>query len=404
MAQAVESVKAFPGRIRIRLMDDPGHSVSLTLPIQKPVGLAIIFGVFFAAFASVAFATIRRLFERRADTVFEFSGTLFEGFWALPWIVGALVLLGLTLLTLFYREKARLTSDRLIHVAQLGPLHILSEYELVRIRHMCVRNEQGLGRIDFDYDGVPVSLGNAIDRTLAEQHVKTIAEAIEAAVPAAEPAAIEPVRPATLVSPPAAGNEYLSVIFLVAANLVPVVGVLLFDWNVAELMVLFWAENVVIGAYALLKMVVISRWGVILTGPMFLAHYGAFMSIHFMLVYYMFVRGNGAGPEPLASTALAALFVPLWPALLAMVVSHGVSFFWNFLGRREYVGRTIKQQMTEPYQRMILLHITIIFGAWPVLLMGQPLPALLLLVVLKIVMDLRAHLKERGAATRTGTP
>src|SRR5207342_1534600 len=84
---------------------------------------------------------------------------------------------------------------------------------------------------------------------------------------------------------------------------------------------------------------------------------------------------------------VAALFVPLWPALLAMVVSHGVSFFWNFLGRREYVGRTIKQQMTEPYQRMILLHITIIFGAWPVLLMGQPLPALLLLVVLKIVMD-----------------
>ena len=175
---------------------------------------------------------------------------------------------------------------------------------------------------------------------MAEQHVKTIVEAIEARrADGRSPRAIEPVRRPNLVSQPAAGNRFLSVIFLVAANLVPVVGVLLFDWNVAELMVLFWAENVVIGVYALLKMAAISRWGVIVTGPLFLAHYGAFMAIHFMLVYYMFVRGNGAGPEPLASTALAALFVPLWPALLAMVVSHGVSFFWNFLGRREYVGR-----------------------------------------------------------------
>ena len=400
MAQAVESRKVFPGRVRFRLKDDAGGSVLLALPGQKSVPLAIMFGVMFVIFASVDFINIRRLFEYQSDTVFHLSGAFFDGFFVLVWTMGVLFLLGATLLMLFYREKARISGDRLIHVMRLGPLHVLIEYELARIRHMSVENEQGLGRIDFDYDGTPVSLGNAMDRAVAEQHVKTIAEATGALVPIPMPRAIDPVRPPNLVNQTAAGNPFLSAIFLVAANLVPVVGVLLFDWNVADLMVLFWAENVVIGVYALLKMAAISRLGVIVEGPLFLGHYGAFMTIHFMLVYYMFVRRNGAGPEPLASTALAALFVPLWPALLAMVVSHGVSFFYNFLGRREYVGRTMGQQMAEPYQRMVLMHFTIIIGAWPVLLMGQPLPALLVLVLLKIVMDLRAHLKERRAAAQ----
>ena len=115
----------------------------------------------------------------------------------------------------------------------------------------------------------------------------------------------------------------------------------------------------------------------------------------------MFVRDfSAAGPEPAASAALAALFVPLWPALLAMFVSHGVSFFYNFLGRREYVGKTMKQQTVEPYQRMVLLQVSLILGAWPVLLLGQPWPGLLLLVALKIVMDLRAHFKERGGRAK----
>lgn len=404
MAPAVENRRTFPGRIRIRLRDDPGGSVQFATRAPKSVPLAIMFGVLFAIFATIDYFKIRELFDPRGDTVASMTGALFDGFWALIWTVGVLILLGLALLTLFYREAARLTGDRLIHISRLGPLRVLFEYELARIRELCIRNERGLGRIDFEYDGTPVSLGQAMDRAVAEQYVKTITEAMGAVVPTTTPRDIEAVRPVNPVSQPVSDRGYLPAIFLVAANLVPVAGVLLFDWNVAELMVLFWAENVVIGVYALLKMAVISRWGVVVMGPLFLGHYGAFMAIHFMLVYYMFVRGFSAGPEPGASAALAALFVPLWPALLAMVVSHGVSFFYNFLGRREYVGRTMNQQTVEPYQRMALLQVSLIFGAWPVLLMGQPLPGLLLLVALKIVMDLRAHFKERGGQPKKERP
>ena len=34
----------------------------------------------------------------------------------------------------------------------------------------------------------------------------------------------------------------------------------------------------------------------------------------------------------------------------------------NFLGRREYVGRKLGRQMSEPYKRIVIMHVTIIFG------------------------------------------
>jgi hypothetical protein len=92
--------------------------------------------------------------------------------------------------------------------------------------------------------------------------------------------------------------------------------------------------------------------------------------------------------------------VPLWPALLALLISHGISFWTNFIGEREYASRSVAEQMGEPYKRIILLHLTIIFGGGIILLLKSPLPALVLLVLLKTAMDLRAHHREH----KSGAP
>ena len=39
-----------------------------------------------------------------------------------------------------------------------------------------------------------------------------------------------------------------------AANVLPLVGVLLWDWDVFALLVLFWMENVVVGVFFILRM------------------------------------------------------------------------------------------------------------------------------------------------------
>ena len=41
---------------------------------------------------------------------------------------------------------------------------------------------------------------------------------------------------------------------LILSNLVPVAGVILFDWNVSAILLLYWAENAIIGFFNVLKM------------------------------------------------------------------------------------------------------------------------------------------------------
>jgi hypothetical protein len=185
---------------------------------------------------------------------------------------------------------------------------------------------------------------------------------------------------------------------LLGANLVPLAGVLLLDWRLGDVMTLFWAENAVIGFYNLLKLAVVARAAIVFVGPFFLGHYGGFMAGHFLFIYYLFVRGiQATGPEAGPLAALSDLFVPLWPALLALFVSHGISFAVNFLGQREYRGRKAADQMSEPYKRIIVMHLTIIFGGWLIMLLRSPVPALILLIALKTIVDLRAHRREHRA-------
>ena len=79
----------------------------------------------------------------------------------------------------------------------------------------------------------------------------------------------------------------------------------------------------------------------------------------------------------------------------ALVLSHGFSFAWNYLGRGEYRRATLEALMHQPYARVIVLHITIIAGGFIILALGSPVMGLALLVALKSGVDVKAHLKER---------
>jgi hypothetical protein len=144
-------------------------------------------------------------------------------------------------------------------------------------------------------------------------------------------------------------------------------------------------------------MAVVGKWLATFYGLFFAGHFGGFMAIHFLFIHQMFVRGlHARGAEPGAVEALTQLFTPLWPALLALFVSHGISFTLNFLGRREYQRTTVSKLMAAPYGRIVMMQFTLIFGGWVVMLLNNPLPALVLLIVLKVAADLRAHYGERG--------
>jgi hypothetical protein len=65
-----------------------------------------------------------------------------------------------------------------------------------------------------------------------------------------------------------------------------------------------------------------------------------------------------------------------------------------------YLAVSPSGQMGEPYSRVVVLHVTILASGFLIEILGTPLAALVLLVVLKTAIDLRAHLKEHCKAER----
>jgi Family of unknown function (DUF6498) len=210
-----------------------------------------------------------------------------------------------------------------------------------------------------------------------------------------------------------------AVVALVVANLIPLAGVLFLGWNVWTILLLYWLENGVVGIYNVAKMLraeapETGETRVLVNGrpassmsraslvPFFVMHYGIFWVVHGVFVVLMPVFGmaasDGAAPGILEGVSpLTILF-----ALVALTISHGVSYRFNYIGRGEYRRATPSGQMFAPYGRLVVLHITIIAGAVAIAVTGAPETAVVILVVLKIVLDLGLHLAEHRP--RAATP
>ncbi|MDL2335992.1 MAG: DUF6498-containing protein, partial [Chloroflexota bacterium] len=86
---------------------------------------------------------------------------------------------------------------------------------------------------------------------------------------------------------------------------------------------------------------------------------------------------------------------------LLLFLSHGISFLFNYVGRKEYLNTTPMKQMFQPYSRLIILHVTIILGSFFVIGLRQPVFLVALLVILKTAVDLFFHLREHARAATT---
>jgi Family of unknown function (DUF6498) len=266
-----------------------------------------------------------------------------------------------------------------------------------------------------------------------------------------------------------------SAVVLLAANAVPLVGVLFFGWSLWTILVLYWVENGIVGLWNVPKIILAqgsvipqipelppeaalaatgnaaqaavlrSAWqqargararqlaGDATTGAggpklgglggvgraalaaFFCVHYGMFWFVHGVFIYALPLFLGGAGtcgvlPEgppigldpgfvPQCGNAFGTISWPsVWIAAGALFLSHGASFLFNYIGRGESLTASPGGQMAAPYARVVILHLTIILGAFVVAFLGSPIGALVVLVALKTAFDLGLHLRERGRA------
>lgn len=186
-----------------------------------------------------------------------------------------------------------------------------------------------------------------------------------------------------------------------AVNLIPVIGVLLWGWSAGLLMLAYWLENVVIGVFNGARIVASAAANgaagvatLIFLLPFYTVHYGMFCAVHGVFVWVMFGQGleNVSGvPDPFNVPAfVGSLFAAeptLW-ASVATMVGWQIVLFVIYLYRREYRDTDPMSQMMAPYGRIVVLHLTIIFGGFVVLSLGQPVFAVALLALLKTSLEL----------------
>jgi hypothetical protein len=187
-------------------------------------------------------------------------------------------------------------------------------------------------------------------------------------------------------------SSRLALVTLLVANLLPLFAVLSGSWTLFSVMYLYWAENGVVGFYNVPKLALAqgSVGQKLFQIPFFGFHYGIFWFVQGVFVFVLF----GGGLRSFTLSDLLQAPQPLWGALGLMVLSHGASFTNNYVGRGEYKLVTVEQQMKQPYGRVVILHIVVLFGGIVVLMLGQPLVALVLLVLLKTGFDFSVHLRQ----------
>jgi len=214
------------------------------------------------------------------------------------------------------------------------------------------------------------------------------------------------------------GSSVGAVVALLVANAIPLIGVLFLGWNVWTILTIYWLENGVVGIFNILKMAraegpePTGRAATLYNGrpigttagakaaliPFFIVHYGIFWFVH-----GIFVLTLPAFFSLMSDDGMTLDLGPVVFAALGLAISHGLSFWWNFLHGGEYRRTAAAALMFAPYKRLVALHITIIFGAFAVMFTGAPAAAVAVLVAIKTAIDLGLHLAEhRGELTPRG--
>jgi len=208
-------------------------------------------------------------------------------------------------------------------------------------------------------------------------------------------------------------------LILLAANLLPLAGVLFWNWDAFVILVLYWFETAIIGFWTLVRIATASRealGGIKMEGStsapspfglalFFVAHAGIFMGVHFVFLWVLF-SGDWAKRihGPIEFVEKLIIGTDLWLPLLVLFAARGIVFFYPLIHAR--LRRWINPQRparVKPapsddiahaivggfYARIIVMHIAILAGGF-LSFFGSIAP-LIILIAIKTAVDLGMH-------------
>lgn len=210
---------------------------------------------------------------------------------------------------------------------------------------------------------------------------------------------------------------------LIVANLFVALQTLRHEWGYYETLLIYWTEVVILGAYNVVRLMVVGVFGarplgswaagsvdlgsrlnrfiftVIGVGFFVVKFAGFALTVGlFVVLLPAMLRLDGAGGTSL-HRALVAAGPGLLTATVALCLSHGLSLIRNFLLGREYDRVSIVTLVFMPYARMSLVGAVLLLGiaiARLVPALGQETAFAVVMVLLKLLADAVSHTLEHG--------
>ena len=204
---------------------------------------------------------------------------------------------------------------------------------------------------------------------------------------------------------------------LIAVNLVPLAGVLFAGWRAADVVLMYWVENLIVGLLNIPRILLAQAEPGDAPGRalpdrlranapaalFFVLHYGLFCAVHWMALIELFGADTLAAPG--VDDDSIAVLLAIWHRLTgeslsivsaaALLGSHLFSFFFNFLGQGEYRCVVAGTMVERPYKRIAVVQVFAIVCGALLQHVDSPLAAVAVFVLVKTVIDLHLHGRER---------
>lgn len=185
-------------------------------------------------------------------------------------------------------------------------------------------------------------------------------------------------------------------IAIALANIVPLIGVLLGYWSAFDIIFLYWFENIIIGLLTICRIISSPKRGslpksdVFFTAAFFCVHYGFFTYGHGIFLASFFgeqlMANNSLTDDTIVNiTGLMLSHRDIQLTILAIFLAHVIDFI---LAYKDRTFDTTRKEMFKPYKRIMILHITIIFGGFVATRFENTWGIALIMIALKTYYDL----------------
>lgn len=191
----------------------------------------------------------------------------------------------------------------------------------------------------------------------------------------------------------------------VLVDLLPIWGVLVWGWDAIALVMLYWLENLLLGARTLARIIAANiaenrLWG-LLTGlgtcAFFIVHYGIFNFGHGGILLEVFgvwqeLEGLNTLPGSIKALIGGALSTGIhmeW-VLLVLGAWYAFAFVHDDMLTGDWMKLKSTNVMFEPYGRLIVFHLAVFFVAGMLEFLGDAGLGALILVLARATWRLRA--------------